>query len=123
MDAFFESIGTFVQGSAFCTGLAEALRFVFPLLAGFILYRCARSLLFFKPEPEIWAWLAAPNGERIPVTHWENLLGRAKNCDVVLDYPTISRQNAVLTRYDDGAGAFPMSARRAASLSTARAFP
>ena len=102
MDAFFESIGTFVQGSAFCTGLAEALRFVFPLLAGFILYRCARSLLFFKPEPEIWAWLAAPNGERIPVTHWENLLGRAKNCDVVLDYPTISRQNAVLTRYDDG---------------------
>ena len=102
MDAFFESIGAFVQASAFCTWLAEALRFVFPLLAGFILYRCARSLLFFKPEPEIWAWLATPNGERIPVTHWENLLGRAKNCDVVLDYPTISRQNAVLTRYDDG---------------------
>ena len=56
MDAFFESIGTFVQASAFCTWLAEALRFVFPLLAGFILYRCARSLLFFKPEPALTWW-------------------------------------------------------------------
>ena len=36
------------------------------------------------------------------MTHWETLLGRAKNCDVVLDYPTISRTHAVLTRYDDG---------------------
>ena len=36
------------------------------------------------------------------MTHWETLLGRGKNCDLVLDYPTISRSHAVLTRYDDG---------------------
>ena len=78
------------------------LRYLFPVLALIILGRCARSLLFFHKEPEIWAWLAAPNGDRLPVTHWETLLGRAKNCDVVLDYPTISRSHAVLTRYDDG---------------------
>ena len=78
------------------------LRYLFPVLALIILGRCARSLLLFHKEPEIWAWLAAPNGDRLPVTHWEPLLGRAKNCDVVLDYPTISRSHAVLTRYDDG---------------------
>ena len=78
------------------------LRYLFPVLALLILGRCARSLLLFHKEPEIWAWLAAPNGDRLPVTHWETLLGRAKNCDVVLDYPTISRSHAVLTRYDDG---------------------
>ena len=79
-----------------------ALRYVFPVLALLILWRCAKSLLMFEKEPEIWAWLADPEGDRLPVAHWETLLGRSKSCDVVLDYPTISRSHAVLTRYDDG---------------------
>lgn len=78
------------------------LRYVFPVLALVILGRCARSLLTFEKEPEIWAWLAGPGETRFAVTHWETLLGRAKSCDVVLNYPTISRTHAVLTRYDDG---------------------
>jgi len=86
----------------FASVYSAILRYVFPALALIILCRCGRSLLFFKKEPEIWAWLAAPTGDRIPVTHWENLLGRGKNCDVMLEYPTISRSHAVLTRYDDG---------------------
>lgn len=86
----------------FASVYSAVLRYVFPALALIILCRCGRSLLFFKKEPEIWAWLATPTGDRIPVTHWENLLGRGKNCDVMLEYPTISRSHAVLTRYDDG---------------------
>lgn len=78
------------------------LRYVFPLLALLILARCARSLLLFRREPEVWAWLEGPGDTRLAVTHWETLLGRSKSCDVVLDYPTISRSHAVLTRYDDG---------------------
>ena len=77
-------------------------RYLLPVLALLILGRCAKSLLLFHKEPEIWAWLATPEGKRLPVTHWETLLGRAKNCDVVLNYPTVSRTHAVLTRYDDG---------------------
>ena len=78
------------------------LRYVFPLLALLILARCTRSLLLFRREPEVWAWLEGPGNTRMAVTHWETLLGRSKSCDVVLDYPTISRSHAVLTRYDDG---------------------
>ena len=78
------------------------LRYVFPLLALLILGRCIRSLLLFEKEPEVWAWLEGPANTRLAVTHWETLLGRSKACDVVLDYPTISRSHAVLTRYDDG---------------------
>lgn len=43
-----------------------------------------------------------PDGNQLPLTHWENILGRAKGCDIVVDFPTVSRTHAVLTRYDDG---------------------
>ena len=78
------------------------LRYVFPILALMILVRCAKSLLTFAKEPEVWAYLALPSGDRLPVTHWENTVGRGHGCDLILDYPTISRSHAVLTRYDDG---------------------
>lgn len=78
------------------------LRYVLPILAVVVLGRCAKSLLLFHKEPEVWAWLSGPNQTRLAITHWETLLGRAKSCDVVLEYPTISRSHAVLTRYDDG---------------------
>ena len=78
------------------------LRYLLPVLAVVILGRCAKSLLLFDREPEVWAWLSGPNDSRLAITHWETLLGRAKSCDVVLEYPTISRSHAVLTRYDDG---------------------
>ena len=81
---------------------APWLCYVFPVLALGILVRCAMSLLTFRQEPEVWAWLTTPDGTHIPVTHWESLVGRGAGCDVQLGYPTISRTHAVLTRYDDG---------------------
>lgn len=78
------------------------LRYLLPVLALVVLARCAKSLLLFQREPEVWAWLSGPADTRLAITHWETLLGRAKSCDLVLDYPTISRTHAVLTRYDDG---------------------
>lgn len=78
------------------------LCYLFPVLALGILIRCAVSLLTFRPESEVWAWLTTPDGAHIPVTHWESLIGRGAGCDVQLGYPTVSRTHAVLTRYDDG---------------------
>ena len=78
------------------------LRWLAPALSVFLLVRCIMPLLTFRREPEIWAWLNMPDGSQIPITHWENVIGRSKSCDVTIDFPTVSRNHAVLTRYDDG---------------------
>ena len=78
------------------------LRYAAPVLAILLLWRCLKPLLTFKREPEIWAWLYLNDGKKIALTHWENVIGRSKANDVFLDSPAISRNHAVLTRYDDG---------------------
>ena len=78
------------------------MRFSVPVLVLFLLIRCFKPLLTFRKEPEIWAWLMLQDGKKIPITHWENIIGRHKRCDVVIDFPTVSRHHGVLTRYDDG---------------------
>ena len=77
------------------------LRYAAPLLILIILFRGAKPLLTFRREPEIWAWLKMGKN-RLAVTHWENVIGRSKQSDLVIDFPTVSRNHAVLTRYDDG---------------------
>ena len=79
-----------------------SLRWIAPILMAVIIFRCAKALLSFRREPEIWAWLRLSDGNSLPVTHWENVIGRSKRSDIVIDLPTISRNHAVLTRYDDG---------------------
>ena len=83
-------------------GFLTVMRFFFPVLVFIVLFRCAKSLLTFRKQPEIWAWLNIGGETSLPVTHWENTIGRGKGCDIVVDLPTISRSHAVLTRYDDG---------------------
>ena len=78
------------------------LRWIAPVFMGIIIFRCAKPLLSFRREPEIWAWLRLADGNSLPVTHWENVIGRSKRSDIDIDLPTISRNHAVLTRYDDG---------------------
>ena len=78
------------------------LRWIMPVLTAFLLVRCIKPLIFFRREPEIWAWLCMPGNKKIPVTHWESVIGRHKKSDIVIDFPTVSRTHAVLTRYDDG---------------------
>lgn len=81
---------------------AAILRWTAPLLALILLLRCCKPLLRFRREPEIWAWLCLGDGKRLPITHWENVIGRSKRSDIVIDFPTVSRNHGVLTRYDDG---------------------
>ncbi len=79
-----------------------ATRFILPLAAVVIIIRCARSLLSGANEKEVWGALVLPNGARIELTHWENIIGRAASSDVILEYPTLSRSHAALTRDADG---------------------
>ena len=79
-----------------------SMRYIAPVLAALLLWRCLKPLVSFRREPEIWGWLQPENWPRIPLTHWENIIGRSKSSDVFINVPTVSRNHAVLTRYDDG---------------------
>lgn len=100
----FENINAYFQteGAQLAELFCTIWRFVAPVLAIIILWRCARPLLRFRREPETWAWLVLPDGHQLPVTHWENIIGRSRGCDIIVDLSTVSKNHAVLTRYDDG---------------------
>ena len=120
MDAFFASAAEYFQGSGsgFVSVFCTVWRYLAPVLAVLLLWRCARPLLKFRREPETWAWLVMPDGNQLPLTHWENILGRAKGCDIVVDFPTVSRtpsSRAMMT----AAGPSRTSAHAAQSRSTA----
>ena len=86
----------------FALSYLAVLRYVAPILAILLLWRCCKPLLTFRQEPEIWGFLCLPDGKRQPVTHWESIIGRHRRSDLVVNFPTVSRNHAVLTRYDDG---------------------
>lgn len=93
---FYQADETYVQV------FQAVLRYLVPVLTALLLFRCMKPLLTFRREPEIWAWLCLEDERKLPITHWENVIGRHRRSDVVIDVPTISRSHAVLTRYDDG---------------------
>ena len=77
-------------------------RWVFLFLALFILASQIRSLLQVRNPSEIWAHLGCPDGSNVPLTHWENLIGRGRGCDVIVNLKSVSRSHATLIR--DSAG-------------------
>ncbi len=97
---FFNSIFTQTEG-LLTNYIVSAIGFVVPFLVLWIVIRCARSLLSWKGSKEIWAKLKMPDGTFMPLTHWENLIGRAKTSDVVLSVPSVSRNHAVITRKNE----------------------
>ena len=84
------------------------LRYFAPIAAGLLLLRCAIPLMTFRREPEIWGWLTMSGGKQVPITHWENVIGRSKSCDIVVDIPTASRNHASSPDTMTGAGRLPM---------------
>ena len=87
--------------TAYSNVLVSLLRCVAPILMFLILFRCVSALLTFRREPETWAWLQL-GGEHIPITHWENVIGRSKHSDIVLDSPNAAKTHGTLVR--DGTG-------------------
>ena len=66
-----------------------------------IMIRCIRSMLSAGFEAETWA-TARFGRNSVPVTHWENLIGRARSADIRIDREDVARAQAVLKRSDDG---------------------
>jgi cell division protein FtsW len=117
MSTFFTSIKTFFlgllpSGDSVLTAALSVGRIVMAALAVLILVRCIRSLLGGKVEQENWGFLSLVNGARYELSHWENVIGRAKSCDVRVNFASVSRSHAVLSRDDKGLWhIFPLNPR------------
>ena len=82
--------------------LANISRYILPLVGLAIVFRCIRSMLRERYEPETWAYLYLNGNIMIPLRHWECILGRAKSVDARLDDPTVERLHACLIRSASG---------------------
>ena len=69
-----------------------AVRWVFLALSLFILARQIRSLLRARNPSEIWAYLGCPDDTSVPLTHWENLIGRSRGGVVTLHHNSVPRR-------------------------------
>jgi len=98
----FTGMGVFFSRSEDLAGFYTLLtRWLLPILTVAIFVRCVLPLLHQGKQQEAWGYLEMPNGIRMPLMHWENLIGRSKLCDVIIDLPFVSRNHAVL-KFDDG---------------------
>ena len=66
-----------------------------------ILARCLRSMLSERIDPEIWAYIRVGH-DTLPVYHWENIIGRARDADIRVFGKGIGKVHAVLKRSDKG---------------------
>ncbi len=81
--------------------IMTGVKIMLPIFAFLILARCVHSMLRGRYEPETWAFLIG-YGKRIPLCHWECVVGRAGSCDLILSEPVVSRVHAALMRDDLG---------------------
>lgn len=77
-------------------------RWIFIFLALYILLKSIKSLLKSNNAAEVWAYLNTGPFTNIPLKHWENVIGRAKSCDVQIDDMSVSRAHGTLTRDNNG---------------------
>jgi hypothetical protein len=77
-------------------------RWIFIFLALFILLKMILSLLKSRNPSEVWAYLHVGEYDNLPLTHWENNLGRARSCDIQINDLAVSRNHGILARDDEG---------------------
>ena len=77
-------------------------RWVFIILSLFILVKSIVSLLRSRSPNEVWAYFNVNDRIAYPITHWENLIGRSKSCDLVLKDGAASRSHGTLSRDAEG---------------------
>lgn len=72
-------------------------RYALPALTVIILILCF-SALFKRRAPSLGnaVLISLANGDAFELSSRDTSIGRHKNCDIVLNYPTVSRQHAVI---------------------------
>lgn len=81
----------------------ELSRYMLSALAVLIIGSCVVSLVTRQFGSRVGSYLVeAKTKKRIPLTHWENSIGRSTTCDVILNVSTISRFHAVISKRRTG---------------------
>ena len=79
----------------------DYVRWLFVILALYILIRNLKSLLTSRVTPEVWAYLNVNDEYSIPITHWENVIGRSSSVDLRIKDKTVSKNHGLLLRNGD----------------------
>ena len=78
-------------------------RYLVAGLAVLVLGSCVFSLVSRQFGKRVGSYLYDPGSKtRLPLTRWENSVGRSKTCDVVLSAPDVSRFHAVISKRRSG---------------------
>lgn len=78
-------------------------RYLLAALAIAVLLNCAISLLRLRPKKKVYAVLQnLATNEEYPITCYETAVGRARNTDIRLKLPSVSRAHAVIALRKDG---------------------
>ncbi len=108
---FFSPAAEGAMGAFGAVGIL-LLHILTAVLAILIVFRCGSSLLRGKTEEENWGFFSLANGAKFPLAHWENIIGRSGSCDLVLNFPTVSRQHAAVQRDENGLWTiYPLSSK------------
>lgn len=78
--------------------ITTVFRWIFAVLAAYILLISIVSLLSTRATPEIWGYFMVEDGGNYPLTHWENVIGRSRSADIRIPLRTISNNHALLVR-------------------------
>lgn len=83
--------------------IMEVFRYLVPVLCIIIVAYCVRHLLLSKaPKVTPACLIDELTGKEYIITSWETSIGRSNACDIVLDYSTVSRFHAVISKHKKG---------------------
>jgi pSer/pThr/pTyr-binding forkhead associated (FHA) protein len=83
--------------------ITDISRIVLPLITVILLVKCILALWLGHPKEKTYGYISdMHSGERHALNMWETSIGRGSSCDIVLDYNSIPRVQAVISRRIDG---------------------
>ena len=83
--------------------LNEIYRYLSPALCIIIAAYCVKHLLSSRaPKVTPAYFYDEQNGKEYVITNWETSIGRSNACDVVLNYASVSRFHAVISKHKKG---------------------
>ena len=82
---------------------ADIVRYTLPFICIAVAAYCIKHLLSSKaPKVTPACLIDEMTGTEYLITNWETSIGRSNACDVVLNYSTVSRFHAVISKHKKG---------------------